>query len=420
MRRQIFNQMYRRIMLAIVLTALALSSLPSMAVHAAAGDGRIFGQLLDGTNHNVPLAKQTITLQMAQNNSGHDLTTSITDARGNFSFPNLATDKTISYAVYMSYQGAQYVSNVVSLDSKPVQQVNLTVYQATSSTANIAIVQATVLLHEPDAKNGLFTVSEIFEFKNLDSHTFVGSLDTSKGRPDALFFSLPHSVRNITLSKGFDGYKAIQVDSGFATDVALLPGNTEIAFAFDVPYTTSSYDFGYTAMNPTVSLSFLVPPDVHVNSGALTSQGVITADQHPYRLLKTDGLLPNQAVHLGLEGLPVAAAPTPLNLGNIWLIVGVLLMLSVLMITWFIYRNRRQRGPKSRQGQGLASKETEVTATKKRSTSKDQREVLLQELLDLDQAFETGKLSKAAYRERRAKTKARLRTLMSEREALRR
>jgi hypothetical protein len=44
---------------------------------------------------------------------------------------------------------------------------------------------------------------------------------------------------------------------------------------------------------------------------------------------------------------------------------------------------------------------------------------LLQELLDLDKAFEAGKLSKAVYQERRTKTKARLRNLLKEQEVAR-
>ncbi|HZO72989.1 MAG TPA: carboxypeptidase-like regulatory domain-containing protein [Ktedonobacteraceae bacterium] len=378
-----------------------------MPAHAAGGNGRIYGQLLDGTAHNAPLAGQVVTLQMAQGSNAQDLATATTDSHGNFSFPGLSTDKTISYAVFIRYQGAQYVSDLVSLDSKPEQQVNLTVYQATTSTANIAIIQATALLHAPDAQKSSFTVSELFIFKNLDTHAFVGSLDTSKGRPNALIFSLPRGARNITFNNGFDGYKAIQVDSGFATDAALPPGNTEFSFTFEVPYTASTYDFSYAVMYPTVSLSFLVSPEIHASSSSLTSQGVITADQHPYHLFKADAIRSNQEVHLSLEGLSLPAKPAALNAGAIWLIVALLLMLSLLAVTWFIYRNRRNSSQPAATSKGKAA-------------AKDRKQALLQELLDLDTAFEAGKLSKATYQERRAKAKARLRTLMSEQEMARR
>jgi hypothetical protein len=46
----------------------------------------------------------------------------------------------------------------------------------------------------------------------------------------------------------------------------------------------------------------------------------------------------------------------------------------------------------------------------------ERQEKLLQDLLELDKDYEAGRLSKAVYEERRGKTKARLRTIMSERE----
>src|SRR6266700_7769794 len=265
----------------------------SPSAHAA-GPGRIFGQLLDGTKKNAPVARQSVTLQMAQSNTATDLASVTTDARGSYAFGNLSTAKTISYALYIRYQGAQYNSALITLNTKPVQQVNLTVYQATTSTANMAIVRATVLLHKPDAKKGIIPVSELVIFRNLDLRTYVGSLDASHGKPNALRFSLPHTARNASLGKGFDGYKAIQVDRGFATDAAVPPGDSQFAFTFDVPYTTSSYDFDYTVVYPTVQLDFLLPSHISATSDNLTSQRPITSNQTRYSLFQANALLANK------------------------------------------------------------------------------------------------------------------------------
>src|SRR5438552_11264789 len=238
----------------------------SLPAHAVGNTGRIYGQLLDGSNKNAPIAGAHVTLQMAQGDNARDVSSATTDAHGSFSFADLATSKSISYAVYSRYQGAQYTSAIISLDTKPAQQLNLTVYQATKSTANIAIVRAAILLRQPDAQKGIIPVSELFIFRNLDSRTYVGSLDASKGKPNALRFSLPHTASKVSLGKGFEGYNAMQVDRGFATDVPVPPGDSQFAFTFDMPYTTSSYDFDYTVVYPTVQLSFLVPTEIHACS----------------------------------------------------------------------------------------------------------------------------------------------------------
>jgi hypothetical protein len=426
----------------IVIILLLFFLLPLPLAHAAS-NGRIFGQLLDGTKSNTPIAGQSVTLQIAQGDNARDLTSVKTDAHGTFAFNGLATDKTLNYALFTRYQGAQYYTDLINLSSKPVQLINLTAYEATTSSAKIAIVQATVLLHQPDAQGGVLSISEVIFFKNLGTYTYVGSLDASQGKPNALLFTLPPGARNVSLSKGFDGYQAIQVDQGFATDTALPPGTSQFIFSFELPYTTSNYNFRYAVIYPTVQLSLLVPPDLNVNSSTLTSAGLITADQHPYRLFQAKDLLTGTHIQAQLQGLPVPqsqSAPGPLNQITSWLIVAILLMLAILTVTWFILRSTRRNHDHRRRGRLIAPTAVAPLSEAKRSayqslvgersgarintsahgngTANDnlpgQQQDLLQELLDLDEAYAAGKLKKSLYQERRAKTKARLRALMTE------
>src|SRR5436309_4268704 len=363
----------------------------SPSAHAA-GPGRIFCQLLDGTNKNAPVARQSVTLQMAQGKTATDLASATTDARGSYAFGNLSTGKTISYSLYIRYRGAQYNSALITLNTKPLQQVNLTVYQATTSTANMAIVRATILLHKPDAQKGIIPVSALIIFRNLDLRTYVGSLDASRGKPNALRFSLPHTARNVSLGQGFNGYKAIQVDRGFASDAAVPPGDSQFAFTFDVPYTTSSYDFDYTVVYPTVQLALLIPPEIHATSDTLTGQGPVTANQKTYSLLQANALLANKQVHVQLEGLPnitPATNSTTFNPTTTWLIVVLLVMATILFGTWFLYRSAhrtlsRKKQPQQKQDRQRQGKNVSVPA--KTDKTADNEQALLQELLDLDKA----------------------------------
>jgi 5-hydroxyisourate hydrolase-like protein (transthyretin family) len=406
------------VLLAAILICLCLSLVMSLPAYAA-GTGHITGQLLDGSNSNAPLANQQVTLQIAEGNSTRDLATATTDAQGNFSFDNLATDKTVSYAVYIRYQGAQYVSNLVTLDSNPSPQLNLTVYQATQKTDNIAIVSATVLLHEPNMQKGTITISEVLDFMNLTNRAYVGSLDASKGRPNALFFSLPPNTSTITLGKGFPGYHVIQVDRGMASDAAILPGQNEFSFSFEVPYSSSTLDLSYTTMYPTVSLAFLMPPDIHASSHELSSQGVVPGKgQDIYNRFVANMLPANENIQLHLEGLAVNA---PLNMGVVWLIVALLFMALLVFVTWFLLRAKRHRSAtQSQKGYEKATpknakKGTNQEASRKKGKSSekdDRKQELLEELVALDKEYEAGKLDEAVYQERRNKTKASLRSLM--------
>jgi len=307
---------------------------------------------VDGTRKNTPLVGQSVTLQMAQGSATQDVKTVKTDAHGGYSFANLGTDRGMSYAVYTNYQGAQYLSTVVTLNSKPVQQVNLTVYETTTSMSNIAIVRATVLLREPDVQKGLVSVSELFIFRNLNARTYVGSLDASHGKPNALLFALPHTARNVSLGKGFDGYTAIQVDHGFAANAAVPPGDSQFAFTFDMPYTTTDYDFDYTVQYPTVQLMMLIPPDIAAASSTLKAQGQVTAEQRPLNLFQGTGFTSNQVVHLELSGLPThtqvsvgSPSSTPASPITPWFLIGLSVMVAILLGTWLFYRTLRRPQP---------------------------------------------------------------------------
>jgi hypothetical protein len=403
-----------------LLFAFTCSLLPFAApAHAAAGTGRIYGQLLDGTKHDAPVVGQSVTLQMAQGNNTRDLLNVTTDAHGEFSFSGLDTDKTINYAVYTLYQGAQYYTDLIDLSSKPVQQINLKVYDATTSTANIAIVQATVLVDKVDAQNGLITISENYFFENLGLTSYVGSLQANGSKPNALLFALPTGARKLSLSSSFNGYQAIQVENtGFATNAALPPGTSQLAFSFQVPYTATGYDFSYTIVYPTVDLSLLVPLNIHASSSGMNSQGPVNVNQQTYQLFKAQKLLAGNQIHVQLQGLPApqnAASPAPRNQNTLWIIVAILLMLAIVGVTWFVSRLSRRRATATRKQatRGRGDVSVRPVAKKHVSEASDRQEVLLQELLDLDIAYEAGKIKKTEYEERRAKTKALLRSVMN-------
>ncbi len=429
----------------VLLFALILFLFPLQAsAHALTTTGRIYGQLLDGTKRDAPVVGQSVTLQRAQGENASDLTSVPTDAQGMFSFTGLNTDKTINYALYTLYQGSQYYTDLIDLSSKPVQRVNLTVYDATTNVSSIAILQANILIDKADAQTNLITISENYIFENLGLTTYVGSLQAHGSKPNALLFSLPKNARNVSLKSGFDGYQVIQVDAGFATNAAVPPGMSQFAFSFQVPYTTSQYDFSYTVVYPTVNLSLLVPLNMHATSAALDSQGPVNANQQTFQQFNAKKLLSRTQFHVQLDGLPVSqqtANPQSLDQNTRWIVLAILLMLAIVGVTWLVYQISRRRitnrqkqtsrtvrrdggsveevgGPLDRPKTPNEEKVAEPLGRPKpldnaHPSQNDQQEALFQELLRLDKVYEAGTIGKSEYDERRARTKTQLRSLMS-------
>ncbi len=415
------------LLFAILALSLTLLAFPlAVSAHPLAGSGHIYGQLLNGSRHNAPVAGQSVILQMAQGGHASDLSTISTDAQGRFSFNNLSTDKTINYAVYTLYQRAQYYTDLIDLSSKPVDQVNLTVYDATSSTSNLAIAQANVLIDKADAQHGLVTITESYFVENLGLTTYVGSLQAKGQMPNALRFSLPGGARQLSLKGGFDGYNIVQVNAGFATDAAVPPGLSQFAFSFQVPYSASHYDFSYTVVYPTVDLAVLLPLNYHASSATLTPKGAVTVSGQTYQELSAQKMLAGAQVQVELDGLPATVPDAPVTSSNVnpaWLIYAGLAMLVIVAITlYFAMRARRARSAalsrqKDRQkAPGKASptlRNAGSSGERGHSTiEKDIQETLLADLLALDKAYEAGTIKKAEYDEQRATVRAQLRAVM--------
>lgn len=413
------------IILALLALSLTLLAFPLTAsARPMAGNGHIYGQLLNGSRHNAPVAGQRVILQMAQGGNASDLFALTTDAQGRFSFDNLNTDKTINYAVYTLYQRAQYYTDLIDLSSKPVDKVNLTVYDATTSTSNLAVAQANVLIDKADAQHGLVTITESYFIENLGLTTYVGSLQAKGQMPNALRFSLPGGARQLSLKGGFDGYNIVQVNAGFATDAAVPPGLSQFAFSFQVPYNASHYDFGYTVVYPTVDLAVLLPLNYHASSATLTPKGAVTVSGQTYQELSAQKMLAGAQVHVELDGLPATVPDAPVTSSNVnptWLIYAGLVMLVIVGITlYFAMRARRARKAvlsrqKDRQkapGKASPTARNAGSSEPLSTIEKDVQDALLADLLALDKAFEAGTIKKAEYDEQRATVKAQLRAVM--------
>jgi len=391
---------------------------PHANAHAVAssGTGHITGKLLNGTHNNAPVANQKVTLQLAENNTARDFITITTDAQGNYAFSALQSDSSVQYALYTFYQNAQYTSDLIDLSKNADQQVNLTVYDATTSTENIAVVQTTILIDKPNPQGGTLTISEDFFFENLGTTTYVGKVDASHGKPNALSFSLPDGAKFLSLGTGFGGYTGTQVNTGFASNAAVLPGTSRFSFSFQVPYTGTSYHFTYKALYPTVELSLLTPTSILTTPQGLTSKGTTNTKSGIYETFQTQTLSANKSVEAQLDGLPAPTKATQqaatLNPNLLWLVALLIVLMALAGIGGFLYSTRRRKTASSRRKPTTPARQSNTTTAPTRKKATVTREALLQEMLELDQAFEAHKLKKAAYHEQRARLKARLRDLM--------
>ena len=390
---------------------------------AASGTGAITGSVENGTHANVAVAGQPITLQLSIGANATTVGTTRTDAQGHFSFTGLdvASSSALggSYAVYTTYQGGTFASGAINLATNPTQSVTLLVYDATQDSANLSVSVATILVRAPDVKHGLVGVGEFITMRNSGTTAFVGSLPsttTGGAMPPLLRFSLPANAQNVTTGVGFFNTTAIQVGSGFGAAVTVPPGQTEFAFAYDMPYTGTTLTIPYKAEYATAQVVALVPPNMLVRSASgVAAQGIVTAFGARYQVYTANTVAHDAQVAVNLYDLPQPGEPQDLNASHLlWLALALLLALAALLAL-YLWRGALATTlgliPAAQAPVTAAASAPDAEASRSRAA---ERERLLRALLALERRHAGGSVSDEQFKREEAALRERLRALLAE------
>ncbi len=403
--------------LALAFCALAATPVAAARASADGGDGSITGKVVNGTHDNAPVAGLSVILQDTVNTRATDAATTKTDAQGRFTFAGLDLSGVDLYSVYTHFQGGIYSTQPVQFGDSTTQQVQLTVYDATTSDANLSIKVTTLLVREPMQRNGLIGIGEFVTFVNTGKTAFIGQATPVNNDPHSLLrFSLPPGATNVTLGVGFVNAQATSIATGFSATATVPPGETQFAFAYDVPYRAKDYTLPYTSVYSTQQVITLVPPDILVDSGSYTAQGLVDSFGSRYQVFYANDLKPSTQATLRLWNLPQAGEPSYLNFQALVLLAGVFALAIVFLL--FLYLRRGDLALVFGLIPADALPAAWAKSGGKRSLSGEAREArrkrLLQDLLDLEQARDAGKLTEALYRRRAGDKRRQLRLLLAD------
>jgi len=401
---------------ALALLALVLAT---PRARAAGGAGVISGVVVNGTHGSAPVAGQQVTLQLTIGATTKDVTTTTTDAQGHFRFAGLdvaSSDLGGSYAVYTHFQGGMFADGPINMASGATQTAQLTVYDATQDSSALTVSVATILIREPDVKHGLIGVGEFLTIRNSGTKAFVGSLpstSTSGKMPSLLRFSLPPAAQNVTTGVGFFNTDAIQIGTGFAAAATVPPGQTEFAFAYDMPYTGSTLSIPYKAEYPTEQVVTLVPPNMLVRSATgVVAQGIVTAFGARYQVYTANNVELNAQTTVNLYDLPQPGEAQDLSLAHLFWLGGGLLALLALLLALYLWRGALA------VAFGLIPATARValptTPESDEASRAAERDRLLRDLLALERRRAAGELSEEQFNREDAGLRRRLRALLAE------
>ncbi|MBI2909346.1 MAG: hypothetical protein HYX92_17005 [Chloroflexi bacterium] len=365
-----------------------LSVLPSPLAFAQAGPGQMTGRLLNKSREGGNVAGIPVKLNSYSKTTLQGSLDDKTDGEGKFTFSGLVTEKTYSYQVTLTYQGADYYSDVVWFEEgQSSKSLEIAVYNPTGSDETIKVAASHTIIYV--SKEGLL-VKEFYLFRNEGDKAFVGK--EIGGKKETLRFSVPPGATGLQLGQGLSEGRIAKTDYGFVSNATVVPGDTLVGYSYTLRG-SGDYRLARSIAYPVDNVNVLIEDKgVVASSPQLGLQDPIVMKEGRFLLLAGKDFARAAAHEISLRvnpeagqsstpgALPVAAA-------------GVAAILSV----GAIYLLVRRKEPRLAAGPAAPVE-----------TPASERERLLEEVARLDDEFEAGALSEEDYRRVRAQKKAEL------------
>lgn len=374
-----------------------------LEAEAALGDGVIAGQVVNGTEGaQSELGGISVTVFPFVGETNLAPITATTQADGRFRVENLPTDTDRRYGLQAAYKGVDYVHpQLIELDEGASASVTLQVYGTTTDDAAISVGRNHIIVDFAD--NGL-QVAEMYVFRNSGDRAYVGAGETIR-------FGLPAGAQNLSFDDPRMSQSTELVENQVVDTLPVPPGNRQVLVSYTVPYDGQSVTFQKGITYQTQNLNVLVPDvGVEVEAALLQADEPVSTQASTQFLNYTGQDVPaGEELVLKLSNLPrgntgagagSSVSVPPDRSGTLrWFGVGFVALALTFALAYPALRPRL-----------LAEKLLEDDATG--AVLRRQRQMLLEEMAELDDAYDAGEVAENPYTDTRAEIKADLIDIM--------
>jgi len=381
------ERVLKSLKISIPLTGAILTLLLLLVAHAQ-GTGTITGQVTNGSRNQEPVPGITVTLHIFDSQAVEKGSLSTTaDETGKFTFENLDTSPDLIYVAVAELDGVAYRSQLASfLDGRTAITLPLEVYEATDSDDAIVVERAHFII-DFDPEHQALALTEMYFINNTGDKTFVGQEDAS-GKRLTLHIPLPEEARDVSAER-------IIIKEGEAIyTLPVLPGPIAEPIVLDyvLPVAGSKVQLSRKTNYPIKNYNFLVADvGLQVSAPGAEFRGKIGQGDKMYLNYAGANLEEGAELVLELSGLSRVRPPSGGGFSLSTLIAVTLAVLLLIIMLVFYPRWRSSAQPVSRASL---------------------RERLIQELADLDDAFEQGLIDEDEYTRKREAKKKQLMKLM--------
>jgi hypothetical protein len=368
----------------------------------------IEGVIKNGTS-GKPVKGQRILL-ISPSKGMEEVASVESDGEGRFKFDRVQGP---FFVVQTHYQGANY-NQPVQPQERGLTRTTLTVYEATTSDANVSVTRAQWRMVP---ESGKLNIDEVFEVVNRTDppRTLVrsdgsfkfaapaGAIVESASLEEAAGMPLPQTPREVVAGKLF------------AIDHPIQPGTTRIGIRFTADYSSQSFSFSQKLSNAPGEIDLFLPQDMQVNSSVGFERS--SAGTQGYQVYVARGKRAGDDVTLNVAGgtAPTAESDTgmgegsgtssvtqlPNAIGAIQVpLVGLLGLLMLWSLSFAIFQRREP------------SKKSEGPSPGRKKQLSEQKDYLVRRIIELDQRFAAKEIPERDYHLQRSRLKSKCAELM--------
>jgi mono/diheme cytochrome c family protein len=279
--------------------------------------------------------------------------------------------------------GVRYVSSMsmAQAGQGELSLPTIRIYPVTEDFGQLRIAQVHL---QVDVGEGQLQVFNVYSVLNPSQQVVRVKTDGSS----LPFLSFPEGASQTGIELSQDSASLLEAEGG----IALPPSDQPYGFIafYTLPY-TNRVQLRQPFPLGSDSLIVILPQGMQAQGEGIEDAGTRTFQGNVFHLFRKNGIASGSTLELTISGRPQATSVTSLAPSqSLWLGAGALGVALIVIGMWFYLRGRRSMDEEEELEESPYETEEEV----------------LDAILALDDLHRAGKLSDAAYQERRAELKA--------------
>ena len=351
----------------------------------------IQGRVVNMTRDGVVPKNLTVTLHIIDTNGGIDIIT--TDANdGFFNIQISELNQQSLYVLSTLHQNVHYSEEIINLSPEMADSrvIDLIIYEATDSPEFISSIDTVFLVTRADPISNEVQIFERVTLMNAGDRSYVPDLEHPE-KMNFLRFSLPSRSTNLDVRSTLMGGSILTVDKGFAITSAVPPGESELRYSYQSPYSGNEIKFDKSFHWDTKIFRVMIPKTIgllNANDDPLVESANI--GNVPYYILEKHGIPKESQVLVHFSDLPQLSVwnrswheITKKENAPIMVASGMGATL-ILILIFSIRKNRSNSSIKSR-------------SPDKQNTINTVDETIIHSIAQLDNMFDAGLIERTKY-----------------------